>query len=216
MMATMQTGYPRVARTTRGRARITRAHKGYARSVSDLRIDLREAAEGAVEHVEEAASREYDAYRAGHERPLGGYAVLLSIYSATTIALAWLVRRRGVRVAFTPRDVVELGVATHKLSRLVTKDTVTAVARAPFTKFVEPSGEGEVHEEVRGSGMRHAVGELLSCPFCIAVWVATGLAFGLVLAPRITRIITTMLCAVAGSDYLQLAYARLQQAAKDD
>ena len=45
--------------------------------------------------------------------------------------------------------------------------------------------------------------------------LATGLAFGLVLAPRITRIVTTMLCAVAGSDYLQLAYARLQQAAKD-
>jgi len=212
MMATMEIGYPRPHRATRAGPRITRAASGYASVMSELSIDLREAAE----HVEEVASREYEAYRAGHERPLGGYAVLLSVYSATSTVLAWLVRRRGVRVAFTPRDVVELGVATHKLSRLVTKDTVTAVARAPFTRFVEASGEGEVHEEVRGTGVRHAVGELLSCPFCIAVWIATGLAFGLLLAPRVTRTITAVLSAVAGSDFLQLAYARLQQAATSD
>jgi hypothetical protein len=60
------------------------------------------------------------------------------------------------------------------------------------------------------------VGELVSCPFCSAVWVATGLAFGLLLAPRVTRIVTTVMCAVAGSDFLQLAYARLQEVAKGD
>ena len=85
-----------------------------------------------------------------------------------------------------------------------------------FTTFVEPSGEGEVHEEVRGTGVRHAVGELLSCPFCIAVWVATGLAFGMLLAPRATRVVTSVLCAAAGSDYLQLAYATLRRAATSD
>ncbi len=215
MMATMQIGYPPTLRTTRAARRITRASEGYTPAMSEL-IDLRDAAEQAAERVEEVAAREYEAYRAGHERPLGGYAVLLSIYGATSLALGWLVRRRGTRVAFTRRDVVELGVATHKLSRLVTKDTVTAVARAPFTQFVEPSGEGEVNEEVRGTGVRHAVGELVSCPFCSAVWVATGLAFGLLLAPRATRIITTVLCAVAGSDFLQLAYARLQEVATGD
>jgi hypothetical protein len=28
------------------------------------------------------------------------------------------------------------------------------------------------------------MGELLTCPFCLGQWVATGLIFGLVLAPR--------------------------------
>ena len=177
--------------------------------MTDVTLDLREAAE----KVEDAASREYEAYRAGHERPLGGYAVLLTVYAAVTALLGTLVRRRGGRVSFSTRQLAELGLATHKLSRLVTKDTVTAVARAPFTRFVEPSGEGEVHEEVRGTGLRHAVGELVSCPFCIAVWVATGLAFGMLLVPRATRVVTAVLCAVAGSDYLQLAYAVLQRAA---
>jgi hypothetical protein len=112
------------------------------------------------------------------------------------------------------RDVALLCVATHKLSRLVTKDTVTAVVRAPFTEFAEPSGEGEVHEEVRGRGLRHAVGELLTCPFCLSVWAATILAFGLVLAPRATRLGMTVLTAVAGSDFLQLAYATAQRISK--
>ncbi|MEO7556137.1 MAG: DUF1360 domain-containing protein [Acidimicrobiales bacterium] len=63
-----------------------------------------------------------------------------------------------------------------------------------------------------GDGLRHATGELLTCPFCIGLWVATTLAFGVLLAPRATRVVAAMLCAVAGSDYLQLAYAMLQKA----
>jgi hypothetical protein len=55
---------------------------------------------------------------------------------------------------------------------------------------------------------------LLSCPFCLAVWVATGLTGGLVLAPRLTRLVATALTAVAASDFLQMAYATAQQAAE--
>ena len=102
-------------------------------------------------------------------------------------------------------------VATHKLSRMLAKDSVLAVVRTPFTRFQEAAGAGEVHEEVRGHGPRHAVGELVSCPFCLAQWVATGLAFGLVLAPRATRLAAGIFCAVAGSDALQFAYAALER-----
>ena len=65
---------------------------------------------------------------------------------------------------------------------------------------------------VRGSGVRHAIGELLTCPFCVLVWVATLFSFGLVLAPRVTRFAASILAAVTASDSLQFAYARLQQA----
>ena len=70
-------------------------------------------------------------------------------------------------------------------------------------------------EEVRAaSGLRHSIGELLTCPFCLDVWIATGFAIGLVFAPRATRLIAACLTAVAGSDFLQLAYATAQQAAQ--
>jgi hypothetical protein len=40
----------------------------------------------------------------------------------------------------------------------------------------------------------------------LAVWVATGLSAGFVMAPRATRLLTTVLAAVSASDVLQLAY----------
>jgi hypothetical protein len=93
---------------------------------------------------------------------------------------------------------------------LVAKDAVTAVIRAPFTRYEEPAGEGEVNESVRGHGLAHAVGELLGCPFCLALWIATAMAFGMLLAPRATRWCAGVLAAVAGSDYLQFAYTALK------
>ena len=177
---------------------------------------IAEEVEHAVERVEATVRREAKAYAHGAERPIGGYAVLLSAYGALVGLLAWVARRRKASWQPTPVDVVELGIATHKLSRLITKDTVTAIVRAPFTTFEEPSGDGEVHEEVRGTGLRHAAGELVTCPFCIAVWVATALAFGMLIVPRFTRVVLAILCAVAGSDYLQLTYAIAQRAVKGD
>lgn len=97
------------------------------------------------------------------------------------------------------------------MSCLITKDSVTAVVRAPFTRFKEPAGNGEVNKEVRGTRLRHAAGELLTCPFCIAQWIATGFAFGLVLAPRATRLIAGTLTAVTASDWLQFAHRALQK-----
>lgn len=170
----------------------------------------------AAERVQVTARREARIYAHGADRPIGGYAVLLSVYSALTALLTSVARRRKAKWQPTPIDVVELGIATHKLSRLITKDTVTAIVRAPFTTFEEPSGDGEVKEEVRGTGLRHAAGELLTCPFCIAVWVATALAFGMLLVPRFTRVVLAILCAVSGSDYLQLTYAIAQRAVKGE
>lgn len=109
-----------------------------------------------------------------------------------------------------------LGVATHKLSRLIAKDSVGAVFRAPFTTFEKATGNGEVHDDGRGKGLRHAVGELVTCPFCLAVWTATALAYGLVLAPRATRLVLSVLSTVWVSDVLQLAYGIAQRHERGD
>jgi hypothetical protein len=52
---------------------------------------------------------------------------------------------------------------------------------------------------------------MISCPFCLAMWIATGLVGGLALAPRLTRTVELIMSAVAVSDALQLVY----DAAKD-
>jgi hypothetical protein len=171
-----------------------------------------------VTDVKEKVARLRRAYAPHEHRPLGGYLVSMSGYAAVTAALAGLVKATGRQVPERPAtaDVVLLGIATHKLSRLLAKDAVTSPLRAPFTRYDRPTGSGEVMEQVRdqGSSTRHAIGELLSCPFCLAVWVATGLTGGLVLAPRLTRLVATGLTAVAASDFLQMAYAVAQRAAE--
>lgn len=162
--------------------------------------------------VQEKVAKLRRAYAPHEHRPLGGYLAAMGVYAGATAALGLAVKAAGRTLPERPTagDVALLSVATHKLSRLLAKDAVTSPLRAPFTRYQEPIGLGEVGEEVRddGSGPRHAVGELVSCPFCLSVWIATGLTGGLVLAPRVTRLVATALTAVAASDFLQLAYSR--------
>lgn len=168
--------------------------------------------------LDQAAStlrKTHEDYADGTDRPVGSYAGLIGVYSAVSLGLAALVRRRGglpdrVRGA----DLALLAVATHRLSRTLTKASVTAPLRAPFTPYDGKGGPGEVQEEVRGHGVSHAVGELLTCPFCMSQWLATSFAFGLVLAPKPTRFAMSVLGAVAGADVLQFSYCILEGKAK--
>ena len=170
----------------------------------------------ALDSIRRAARREADAYRAGTNRPLGGYVTTMGVYGATVaaVSVAGVLAGRRLPERVAPYDIALLGVATHKLSRTITKETVTAPLRAPFTEFGGPQGQGELHEEVRGHGLRHTLGELLTCPFCLAQWIGTGMAAGLVLAPRQTRLVAATFTAVAISDTLQNVYAYLQRKAE--
>jgi hypothetical protein len=159
------------------------------------------------------AQRQAAAYRNGADRPLSGYVQLMSVYGSGTLGAALAARKLGRSPQqLTPWDAIQLSIATHKLSRTIAKDPVTSPLRAPFTTYAGLSAPGELAEEVRGHGFRHSVGELLSCPMCLAQWVATGFAFGLVLAPGPTRITLSIFTAVAGADFLQHVYVKLQQA----
>jgi Protein of unknown function (DUF1360) len=146
------------------------------------------------------------------ERPLGGYAVLIGSFAAVAAGFgAWLrASGRELPERIAPGDLALITVATHKASRLVAKDRVTSSVRAPFTRFEGDAGPGEVREEARGSGLRRAIGELVICPYCIGLWIASALAAGLVVAPRATRWVASVLSAVFGSDLLQIAYKKAE------
>jgi hypothetical protein len=164
----------------------------------------------------EWARKQAQEYSNGAERPLGGYLRLLSIYvsGTATTALAGRALGRSLPQRLSVWDVTQLAITTHKLSRIIAKDPVTSPFRAPFTRYEGVSAPSELHEEVRGHELSHAVGELLTCPMCLAQWVATGLAAGLVIAPAPTRLAMAVFTAVGGSDFLQHVYAALQQASE--
>ncbi|GID26956.1 DUF1360 domain-containing protein [Paractinoplanes brasiliensis] len=165
-------------------------------------------------------SRVGQSYAPHEHRPLGGYAVAMGAFGTLAASLAVAAKVTGKAVPTRPStaDVVLLSLATHKLSRLLAKDSVTSPLRAPFTRYTEPAGAAELNEEVRHheSSVKHGIGELVTCPFCLAVWVATGLTGGLVLAPRLTRLAAVTLTATAVSDFLQLGYDVAKRAAEGD
>jgi hypothetical protein len=168
---------------------------------------------GPAARVTDPIRRLKSTYAGDDHRPIGSYAVLEVAYLTACAALAGVVRRRGrLPERFHAGDLFLLAVATHRLSRTVSKDVVTSPLRAPFTRFKGAGAPGELSEEVRGKGMHRAVGELITCPFCLAQWVATAFAFGLVLAPRPTRFVASIFTTVATADLLQFVYAGAEKA----
>jgi hypothetical protein len=144
----------------------------------------------------------------GERRPLGSYALLTGAFFATLGGALAAARASGREIDRpTALDLVIHGLATQKASRLIAKDKVTSFIRAPFTRFQEGSGHGELEEAPRGEGMRYAIGELLVCPYCLAQWVAGGIAVGHVFAPRTTRFLSSMWAAQAIADGVQVAYS---------
>jgi hypothetical protein len=152
-------------------------------------------------------------YTQGEPRPLGADLGAMGVYLGLVSAAAAAVRASGRQLPdrIPPGDAALLTVATFRLARRIAKDPVTSPIRAPFTRFEGASGHAEVAEEVREhGGAKHAVGELLTCPFCLAQWVGTGFVFGYVSAPRATRLAALTMTMVAGSDVLQFVYDAIQ------
>jgi hypothetical protein len=159
--------------------------------------------------IQERIRESTDRYRSGHERPLGGYAALAGTYIGVTGVLTAIAGRTKRVPALRADEVVLYGIATHKLARILTKEAIASPLRAPFTTYEGVSGPAELAERVRSSGWRKAVGELVTCPFCSAQWIATGFVFGAGFAPAVTRAIATTFVVHAISDALQFGYARL-------
>src|ERR687885_2555028 len=155
-------------------------------------------------------------YTRGAERPLAGDLGAMGVYTGLVAAGAAAVRASGRELpARIPLgDAALLTIATFRLARRIAKDPVTSPLRAPFTTFQGPSGHAEIAEEVREhGGVKHAVGELLTCPFCLAQWVGTAFVLGYATAPRATRLAALTMTTVAGSDVLQFVYDAIQNGA---
>jgi len=140
----------------------------------------------------------------------------VAAYAGAVSAAAVLFRRSGRRVpeSVGAADIVLLGAATFKLSRLVTRDRVTSLIRFPFTRYKQEAPGPEVSEEPRGEGIRHGLGELLTCPFCTSQWVGTAL-MGLYLFDQpLGRAVASLFGVLTVSDALQYAETGLHELVK--
>jgi hypothetical protein len=147
--------------------------------------------------------------------PLSAYAGFISAFCLLTGAGVWAASRKQPQRGQPLQDKIDfgdlilLGTATHKLSRIITKDWVTAPVRAPFTEFKGVEQGGETKEEAKGAGVKLAAGQLLTCPWCMGGWIASLFTLGYALKPRVTRLVAGIFAVQAISDTLHLAYEAL-------
>ncbi len=178
-------------------------------------MTIRKTGQRKTSRVDNSVAEEAESLLAGYseqKKPLGGYMALVGLL---TLALGSGLASTASSEEDLPElgwsDLLLLGIATHKLSRIATKDLVTSPFRAPFVKFKKSAGAGEVEEEARGEGIQEAVGDLITCPYCIAPWIASALVFGYQRAPRATRLISGIFSITAASDFLNHLYAKAKE-----
>ena len=137
------------------------------------------------------------------ERPLPEYAALAATFAAVLAGFLAVAGRR-VPERMSLADTVRIGLASYKVGRLIAKDRVTSFVRAPVTEDPQAT-------EPKRDGAARALGELLTCPYCIGLWAASGFAYALVLFPRQTRLVTTIFGGQAVADFLNAAFVRLRE-----
>lgn len=153
-------------------------------------------------------------YAPPRERPpLAAYATFATVFHAAMAGAVATAKRSGrdLPQRVEAGDIVLIGMASYKLSRLISKKKVTAFVRAPFTELEGKGGPAELEERPRGTGLRRALGELLVCPYCLGLWASGGFHVGLLFAPRATRFSASVLSAMSISDFLQIAYKAAEE-----
>jgi Protein of unknown function (DUF1360) len=151
--------------------------------------------------------------RSRRETPTRDYAALVAVFNGV-LATSLLVRkcsREPLPERIEPKDLALFALATQKLSRVITKDKVTSAFRAPFTEVEGKGGPGEVEERAKGRGLRRAIGELLTCPFCLGTWIASGFIYGYIFVPRVTRAVASIFAVSGLADFLQQLYVKTQE-----
>ncbi|WP_079508129.1 DUF1360 domain-containing protein [Mesobacillus jeotgali] len=93
-----------------------------------------------------------------------------------------------------------LVMASFRLTRLIVYDKITEFLREPFHNFVEETledGTTETFIEIKGTGLRYWIGELLSCHWCTGIWSAVFLFGSYMLFPQLAIPVINIL-AIAG------------------
>ncbi len=157
----------------------------------------------------------FEGYKKNEDVSLLSYGVLAGVFNAIFAVFLLVVRGTGRSLPerVDAKDIALLGMAAHKLSLVGAEDAVMSPLRAPFTELQEKESPKELDEEPRGEGLRRSIGELLTCKFCLSVWLASFFTYGLVLVPRVTRLVATVFAVVTVSDYLHQTYKALMNRA---
>ena len=148
--------------------------------------------------------------------PYGAYGLILGGFAGVVAATAALEQTLRRPVPTSALDLALLGAATFKVARVVSRERLGKVVREPFVATADAAGDGAPHERPVGSGLRRAVGELVTCSRCTGTWAAAGLVATRTAAPRFGRVLVWTLAAGAVNDFLHAGFAAICARTDDD
>lgn len=139
------------------------------------------------------------------------YAIVEAVFLVGLAGLSVLTRKReanGER-AIPLRELPVLAAAAFALADVIAKEKVSTWLREPF---VEESAD---HKPVgpEGNGLRHTIGELLTCTRCVGTWSALALVGLRTTSPPAGRAVSTVLALAGANDMLQSGFRLLAERA---
>ena len=70
-----------------------------------------------------------------------------------------------------------------------------------------------LQEKPRHTGLQRSFGELLTCRFCLGVWISVFFAYGHISFPAATRLVRAIFAMLTLSDHLHQTYKALMNRA---
>ena len=139
----------------------------------------------------------------------GDYAALEAVFLGGLTGVIALARRReqaGAKL-IARRDLPVLAMATFALADVLAKEKVSPGLREPVVR--EEADNQPASAE--GTGIRHAIGELLTCTRCVGTWSALGLVGLWTASPTAGRTTADVLALAGVNDLLQSGFRLLAE-----
>jgi uncharacterized protein DUF1360 len=132
------------------------------------------------------------------------YALVSAAYGSLLATLAFAAARGRAEETepIATQELLPLAAATFAVSQTLVHEKAESWVRRPFVE-----GEGTDERRPRGTGMRYAVGELLTCTRCVGTWSALGLVALRLTRPAAGRTVVAVLAAAGVNDFLHSAFA---------
>ena len=133
------------------------------------------------------------------------YLALNAVYGALLASVIVATRNHGARdEPIGGLELLPIGAATFALSKVIAREKMGTWVRDPFVV-----GEGTYDRTPRGRGLRHVVGELVTCSRCVGAWSGLGIVGLRLASPPAGRALTSVLAASAANDFLHAGFRLL-------
>lgn len=138
----------------------------------------------------------------------GDYAALEAVFVGGLAGVIVLARRQqDGGEAIARRDLPVLAMATFAMADVLAKEKVSTWLREPFVR--EEADHKPAAAE--GTGIRHAIGELLTCTRCVGTWSALGLVGLWTASPTAGRTTANVFALAGVNDLLQSGFRLLAE-----